>query len=140
METVILKKEINWQKILGFAPKIKNRKITRFFNELEKIEELTQIIKVKVGEKEYILNHYNSNEVEEIQIKNDKSILLLELKYNKKTNDLKKRVNYDFTEIIVYFLFEFFSDRLENDKEFREIREYLKKYETISLDISETAI
>ena len=125
---------------MGFAPKIKNRKVIIFSDDSEKEESLTRIVKVKLGNQEYVMNHYVSKKTDEINIKNNRSVLLLELQYNRKTNDLKKKVNYDFAEIITYFLVEFFSDRLENDKEFRSIREYLKKYETISLDISETAI
>lgn len=140
METVTLKKEINWEKILGFAPKIKNRKEIWFFNELGKQISLTKIIKVKIGEGEYILNYYDSEEVEEIEIKNKKSILLLSLKYDKKTGKLKKKVNYNFSEIIIYFLETFFQKRIQNDKEFNSIKKMLEEYSEISLEISECAL
>lgn len=140
METVTIKKSINWEELLGANPILKNRKVIIFSDDSEKEESLTRIVKVKLGNQEYIMNHYDSREIEQIEIKNNRSVLLLKLNYNKKTEKLVKKVNYDFAEIITYFLVEFFSNRLENDKEFRSIREYLKKYETISLDISETAI
>ena len=140
METVTLKKEINWQKILGFAPKIKNRKVIIFSDDSEKEESLTRIVKVKLGNQEYIMNHYVSEETEEINIKNNRALLLLELEYNKKTNDLKKKVNYDFTEIITYFLLNFFGERLKEDQEFQAIKECLKENEIISLEISECSI
>ena len=140
METVILKKEINWQKILGGTPIIKNRKEIKFSGELDNSMYLTRIIKVKILEEEYILNQYISNKSEEIEIKNKKSILLLSLKYDKKTGKLKKKVNYNFSEIIIYFLYKFFKNRLENDKEFQMVMENLKKYEEMTLQISENSI
>ena len=127
METVTLKKEINWEKILGFAPKIKNRKEILFVNELEKRDSITKIIKVKIGEGEYILNYYDSEEVEELQIKNNRSLSLLELKYNKQTKKGLKKVNYNFYKVICYFLFEFFSDRLEKDEDFQSIMKELEE-------------
>ena len=57
-----------------------------------------------------------------------------------KKNDLKKEVNYDFTEVIIYFLYKFFKNRLENDKEFQMVMENLKKYEEMTLQISENSI
>ena len=140
MESVRIRKEINWKKLLGGNPIIKNRKEIKFSGELDNSMYLTRIIKVKILEEEYIFNQYISNKSEEIEIKNKKSILLLSLKYDKKNNELTKQVNYHFAEVICYFLVTFFEERLKNDKEFRAIMEYLKKYETISLDISETAI
>lgn len=140
METVTIKKSINWKKILGFAPKIKNRKVIIFSDDSEKEESLTRIVKVKLGNQEYVMNHYVSKKTEEINIKNNRSVLLLELQYNRKTNDLKKKVNYDFAEIITYFLVQFFGERLKADREFQAVNECLKEYETISLEISESAI
>lgn len=140
METVTLKKEINWKELLGANPIIKNCKIIIFADNLGKEMTLTKILKIKIGDNEYIANHYISKEVEEIEIKNNRTLLLLEIKYNKKTKIGTKQVNYDFAEVITYFLYEFFSDKLENDKQFKDIKEYLKKYEEISLDISENSI
>lgn len=140
MESVTLKKSINWERILGSTPKIKNCKIIIFGDNSEKEMTMTRIVKIKIGDQEYILNHYISKEVEEIEIKNNRTLLLLEIKYNKKTKIGTKQVNYDFAEVITYFLYEFFSDKLENDKQFKDIKEYLKKYEEISLDISENSI
>ena len=140
METVTIKKSINWKKILGFAPKIKNRKVIIFSDDSEKEESLTRIVKVKLGNQEYIMNNYVSRESEEISIKNKRSEILLELEYNKTTNKGKKKINYNFTEVITYFLVEFFGNCLKDDKEFKEIKEYLNKYEEISLDISENSI
>lgn len=137
METVTLKKEINWQKILGGNPIIKNRKEIKFSGELDNSMYLTRIIKVKILEEEYILNQYISNKSEEIEIKNKKSILLLSLKYDKKTGKLKKKVNYNFSEIIIYFLETFFQKRIQNDKEFNSIKKMLEEYSEISLEISE---
>ena len=140
MESVTLKKSINWERILGSTPKIKNCKIIIFGDNSEKEMTMTRIVKIKIGDQEYILNHYISKEVEEIEIKNNRTLLLLEIKYNKKTKIGTKQVNYDFAEVITYFLYEFFSDKLENEKQYKEIKEYLKKYEEISLDISENSI
>lgn len=140
MESVTLKKEINWDELLGANPKIKNCKEIRFFNELEKQISLTKITKIKVSDQEYIMNYYDSEEVEELQIKNNRGLLLLELKYNKKTGDLKKKVNYDFYKVIIYFLFNFFGERLKDDQEFQDIKECLKENEIISLQISECSI
>ena len=140
METVTIKKRINWEELLGANPIIKNRKITGFFDELEKESFLTRSIKLKIADKEYIMYQNLSNEFEEIIIKSNRAVLILSLKYDKKKKKVTKKVNYEFAEVIVYFLVTFFEERLKNDKEFRAIMEYLKKYETISLDISETAI
>lgn len=137
METVTIKKSINWQKILGGNPIIKNRKEIKFSGELDNSMYLTRIIKVKILEEEYILNQYISNKSEEIEIKNKKSILLLSLKYDKKTGKLKKKVNYNFSEIIIYFLETFFQKRIQNDKEFNSIKKMLEEYSEISLEISE---
>lgn len=79
------------------------------------------------------MNHYISKKVEEIEIKNNRTLLLLKLKYDKKNNELNKQLNYNFTEIITYFLYEFFENRLKDDKEFEDIKEYLKKYEENSI-------
>lgn len=140
MESVTLKKEINWDELLGANPKIKNCKEIRFFNELGKQISLTKITKIKVSDQEYIMNYYDSEEVEELQIKNNRGLLLLELKYNKKTGDLKKKVNYDFYKVIIYFLFNFFGERLKDDQEFQDIKECLKENEIIFLQISECSI
>ena len=127
METGTIKKEINWQKVFGSNPCMKNRKEIWFFNELGKQISLTRIIKVKIGEGEYILNYYDSEEVEELQIKNNRSLSLLELKYNKQTKKGLKKVNYNFYKVICYFLFEFFSNRLEKDEDFQSIMKELQK-------------
>lgn len=140
MESVTLKKSINWERILGSTPKIKNCKIIIFGDNSEKEMTMTRIVKIKIGDQEYILNHYISEELEEIEIKNNRALLLLKLKYDKKNNELNKQLNYDFTEVITYFLVEFFGNRLKDDKEFKDIKEYLNKYEEISLDISENSI
>lgn len=140
MESVKFLKEIKWEKVLGGKPRIKNLKEIKFFGELEKQTSLTRIIKLKILDQEYIMNHYDSCEIEQIEIKNNRSVLLLKLNYNKKTEKLVKKVNYDFCEIVIYFLESFFEKRLKNDKEFNTIREYLKKYEEISLEISECAL
>lgn len=141
METGTNKKSINWQKVFGSNPCMKNRKEIRFFNGLGEIDYLTKIIKVKIDNQEYIMSYYyGPNEVEEIEIKNNRSVLILSLKYDKKKNDLKKEVNYDFTEVIIYFLYKFFKNRLENDKEFQMVMENLKKYEEMTLQISENSI
>ena len=139
METVELKKEINWQKVFGVSPKIKNLKGI-FYYGLENEDSRTRIVKIKIGDQEYILNHYISHKSEEITIKSNRSILLLEVTYDKETNDVKKKVNYDFTEVIVYFLVNFFYKRLENNEKFQGIKECLKEYEEISLEISENSI
>ena len=107
---------------------MKNRKEIWFFNELGKQISLTRIIKVKIGEGEYILNYYDSEEVEELQIKNNRSLSLLELKYNKQTKKGLKKVNYNFYKVITYFLVRFFEERLQNDKEFQVIIKELEKY------------
>lgn len=140
MESVRIRKEINWEKVLGGKPKIKNRKEIKFFGELDNSIYLTKIIKVKILEEEYILNQYISNKSEEIEIKNKKSVLLLSLKYDKKNNELTKQVNYHFAEVICYFLVTFFDKRLQNDKEFIAVKKILEKYSEISLEISECAI
>lgn len=140
MESVTLKKEINWEELLGANPILKNRKEIVFFNHLDKQIFLTRIIKIKISDQEYIMSCYDSEEVEEIQVKNKMSLVLLEVKYYKKKNDLKKKVNYNFAEVICYFLVEYFKDRLENDKEFQAIKKFLEKYEEISLEISENSI
>lgn len=140
METVTIKKSINWERILGSTPKIKNCKIIIFGDNSGKEMTITRIIKIKIGDQEYIMNNYVSRESEEISIKNKRSEILLELEYNKTTNKGKKKINYNFTEVITYFLVEFFGNRLKDDKEFKEIKEYLNKYEEISLDISENSI
>ncbi len=133
MESVTFKKSINWERILGSTPKIKNCKIIIFGGNLGKEVEITKILKIKIGDQEYIMNNYVSRESEEISIKNKRSQILLELEYNKKTNERKKKVNYDFTEIITYFLYEFFGDRLKDDREFQAIKECLKEYEENSI-------
>ena len=140
METVTIKKSINWEELLGANPILKNRKVIIFSDDSEKEESLTRIVKVKLGNQEYIMNHYDSREIEQIEIKNNRSVLLLKLNYNKKTEKLVKKVNYDFCEIVIYFLESFFEKRLKNDKEFNTMREYLKKYEEISLKISECTL
>lgn len=140
MESVKIQRKINWDELLGANPKIKNCKEIRFFNELGKQISLTKITKIKVSDQEYIMNYYDSEEVEELQIKNNRGLLLLELKYNKKTGDLKKKVNYDFYKVIIYFLFNFFGERLKDDQEFQDIKECLKGNEIISLQISECSI
>ena len=140
METVKIKKSINWKKLLGEDPKIKNRKEIRFFNGLGEIDYLTKIIKVKIDNQEYVMSYYNSYEVEEIEIKNNRAVLLLSLKYDKKNDEGYKKVNYEFAEVIVYFLFEFFKDRLEKDQDFQAIMKELDKYQEFSLEISESVI
>ena len=139
MKTGTIKKEINWQRVLGDDPILKNRKVI-IFADGEKERSITRIVKVKIGSKEYILNQYLSKNIEEIEIKNNRAILLLSLKYDKKKNDLKKEVNYDSTEVIIYFLYNFFKNRLEDDKEFQMVMENLKKYEEMTLQISENSI
>ena len=140
METVKIKKSINWKKLLGEDPKIKNRKEIRFFNGLGEIDYLTKIIKVKIDNQEYVMSYYNSYEIEEIEIENNRAVLLLSLKYDKKNDEGYKKVNYEFAEVIVYFLFEFFKDRLEKDQDFQAIMKELDKYQEFSLEISESAI
>ena len=141
MESLLIKKEINWQKVFGSNPCMKNRKEIRFFNGLGEIDYLTKIIKVKIDNQEYIMSYYyGSNEVEEIEIKNNRAVLLLSLKYDKKNDEGYKKVNYEFAEVIVYFLFEFFKDRLEKDQDFQAIMKELEKYQELSLEISESAI
>lgn len=141
METGTNKKSINWQKVFGSNPCMKNRKEIRFFNGLGEIDYLTKIIKVKIDNQEYIMSYYyGSNEVEEIEIKNNRSVLILSLKYDKKKNEGVKKVNYNFYKVICYFLVEYFKDRLEKDQDFQAIMKELEKYQEISLDISETAI
>lgn len=140
MESVKFLKEIKWEKVLGGKPRIKNLKEIKFFGELEKQTSLTRIIKLKILDQEYIMNHYDSCEIEQIEIKNNRSVLLLKLNYNKKTEKLVKKVNYDFCEIVIYFLETFFQKRLQNDKEFNSIKKMLEKYSEISLEISECAL
>lgn len=140
MESVKFLKEIKWEKVLGGKPRIKNLKEIKFFGELEKKTSLTRIIKLKILDQEYIMNHYDSSEIEQIEIKNNRSVLLLKLNYNKKTEKLVKKVNYDFCEIVIYFLETFFQKRLQNDKEFNSIKKMLEKYSEISLEISECAL
>ena len=89
MESVKIQKKINWKELLGATPIIKNCKIIIFADNLGKEMTLTKILKIKIGDNEYIANHYISKEVEEIEIKNNRTLLLLEIKYNKKTNNLK---------------------------------------------------
>lgn len=133
MESVKIQRKINWKELLGATPIIKNCKIIIFGDNLGKEVTITKILKIKIGDQEYILNHYISKKVEEIEIKNNRALLLLKLKYDKKNNELNKQLNYNFTEIITYFLYEFFENRLKDDKEFEDIKEYLKKYEKISI-------
>lgn len=133
MENVKIKKSINWEELLGANPIIKNCKIIIFADNLGKEMTLTKILKIKIGDNEYIANHYISKEVEEIEIKNNRTLLLLKLKYDKKNNELNKQLNYNFTEIITYFLYEFFGDRLKDDREFQAIKECLKEYEENSI-------
>lgn len=138
MESVKFLKEIKWEKVLGGKPRIKNRKVIIFDDDSEKA--LTRIVKVKIDNKEYIMNHYNSEKLEEISIKNNRALSLLELKYDKKNNTGLKKVNYEFVEVIAYFLITFFEKRLRNDKEFNSIKKILEEYEEISLEINESAI
>ena len=84
METGTIKKSINWEELLGANPILKNRKEIWFINELDNEISLTQITRVKIKEKEYSINYYSSYEVEELQIKDNRAILILELKYDKK--------------------------------------------------------
>ena len=133
MENVKIKKSINWEELLGANPIIKNCKIIIFGDNLGKEVTITKILKIKIGDQEYILNHHISKEVEEIEIKDNRALLLLKLKYDKKNNELNKQLNYNFTEIITYFLYEFFGDRLKDDREFQAIKECLKEYEKISI-------
>ena len=44
-----------------------------------------------------------------------------------------RQLNYNFTEIITYFLYEFFENRLKDDREFQAIKECLKEYEENSI-------
>ena len=136
MEAVTLKKEINWQKVLGSNPCMKNEKIQIFMgSDFQKY--ITKTKKILVGSEEYIMIHRIDPKAEEILIKTNRSLLVLEVKYNKKTNDLKKNVNYDFYKVIIYFLETFFQKRLQNDKEFNSIKKMLEEYSEISLEISE---
>jgi len=128
MESLLIKKEINWQKVFGSNPCMKNRKEIRFFNGLGEIDYLTKIIKVKIDNQEYIMSYYyGSNEVEEIEIKNNRAVLLLSLKYDKKNDEGYKKVNYNFYKVICYFLVEYFKDRLEKDENFESIMKELEK-------------
>ena len=107
---------------------MKNRKEIRFFNGLGEIDYLTKIIKVKIDNQEYIMSYYyGSNEVEEIEIKNNRAVLLLSLKYDKKNDEGYKKVNYNFYKVICYFLVEYFKDRLEKDENFESIMKELEK-------------
>ena len=125
MESLLIKKEINWQKVFGSNPCMKNRKEIRFFNGLGEIDYLTKIIKVKIDNQEYIMSYYyGSNEVEEIEIKNNRAVLLLSLKYDKKNDEGYKKVIY---KVICYFLVEYFKDRLEKDENFESIMKELEK-------------
>ena len=131
MESLLIKKEINWQKVFGSNPCMKNRKEIRFFNGLGEIDYLTKIIKVKIDNQEYIMSYYNSYEVEEIEIKNNRAVLLLSLKYDKKNDEGYKKVNYNFYKVITYFLVRFFEERLEKDQDFQAVMKELEKYQEI---------
>lgn len=139
MERVEIKKSINWEELLGANPREKSKKIQIFMGSDYK-KYITKTKKILIGSEEYIMIHKIDPQLEEIQIKNKRTEVLLELEYNRKTNDLKKKINYEFYRIICYFLVEYFKDRLENDKEFQAIKKFLEKYEEISLEISECSI
>ena len=132
MESVKIQRKIDWQKVFGVSPKIKNCKIIIFGDNSEEMT-ITRFLKIKIGDNEYILNNYVSRESEEITIKSNRAEVLLELEYNKKTSEGKKKINYNFTEVITYFLVEFFGDRLKDDQAFQAIKECLKEYEEISI-------
>ena len=128
MKTGTIKKSINWEELLGANPILKNRKEIWFVNELDNEISLTQITRVKIKDREYSINYYSSYEVEELQIKDNRAILILELKYDKKKKKGLKKVNYNFTEVICYFLVTFFEERLEKDQDFQAVMKELDKY------------
>lgn len=139
METVTIKKRINWEELLGANPREKSKKILIFMGSNSQ-KYITKIQKSLIGSEEYIMIHKIDPQVEEILIKSKRSELLLEVKYNKKTNEGYKKVNYKFYKIITYFLVQFFGERLKADQEFQAIKECLKENEIISLEISECSI